>query len=397
MKGNKTRLYFIDVMRAWAILMMLQGHFIDGLLDPVFRDNSNLAFATWKFFRGITAPTFFTVSGFIFVFLLLREQAKGLTNDNHRIRKGLKRGLMLVGIGYLLRLNLFGLLTGQVYPSFYMVDVLHCIGLSLIFLVGIFSYSQHKKKYVLPLFLMLSVLVTFLFEPAYKELSYSFLPDLLANYFTKANGSVFTIFPWFGYAAFGGFMAVLFDRFKNTAHLYTKAIALSLMAGLYLTFASSYLFLKLFEVTQVQLFADIFNNNYLFIRLGNVLIIFAIFMTVRNLITSNLALETGKSTLYIYVIHFVILYGSFTGLGLYKYFHHSLAPAVVIPGALVFMIVTTFLSIQYGRNKIFITYTINRALNPVNGFLQTSFQESHSFVTRTLNRIKSYLISSKVK
>jgi uncharacterized membrane protein len=56
------RLYFIDAMRAWAILMMLQGHFIDGLLDPVFRDPENLAFATWKYFRGITAPVFFTVS-----------------------------------------------------------------------------------------------------------------------------------------------------------------------------------------------------------------------------------------------------------------------------------------------------------------------------------------------
>ncbi|MGB5369306.1 MAG: heparan-alpha-glucosaminide N-acetyltransferase domain-containing protein, partial [Flavobacteriaceae bacterium] len=62
MENNKARLYFIDAMRAWAILMMLQGHFIDGLLDNAFRDDQNMAFSIWKYFRGITAPVFFTVS-----------------------------------------------------------------------------------------------------------------------------------------------------------------------------------------------------------------------------------------------------------------------------------------------------------------------------------------------
>ena len=70
MKEQSKRLYFIDAMRAWAILMMLQGHFIDGLLDPIFRDPSSMVYSTWKYFRGITAPVFFTVSGFIFTYLL---------------------------------------------------------------------------------------------------------------------------------------------------------------------------------------------------------------------------------------------------------------------------------------------------------------------------------------
>ena len=58
------RLYFIDAVRAFAILMMLQGHFIDSLLAPEHRDMSYVAFRIWSYFRGITAPTFFTISGF---------------------------------------------------------------------------------------------------------------------------------------------------------------------------------------------------------------------------------------------------------------------------------------------------------------------------------------------
>lgn len=397
MKADKARLYFIDVMRAWAILMMLQGHFIDGLLDPAFRDDGNIAFATWKFFRGITAPTFFTVSGFIFVFLLLKEQAKGLPGNNVRIRKGLKRGLMLVGIGYLLRLNLWGLLSGTIYPGFYLVDVLHCIGLSIIFLIAIFSYSKNKRRFVLPVLLGLTSLVVFLLEPAYKTLSFSFLPDIMANYFSKANGSVFTIFPWFGYAAFGGFMAVLFYRYQKIPHMYTKAILSCLAIGLFLTFASSAVFLNLFHLTQIQLFADIFNNNYLFIRLGNVLMLFSLFMIVRNLITNKLTLEIGKSTLYIYVIHFVILYGSFTGLGLYKFFHHTIAPAYVVPGALVFVVVTTYLSLLYGRNKIFIVSTLERKFSFGILYFQVVVQDAFANMQRLFKKVKTYLISIKVK
>ena len=41
------RLYFIDAIRAFAILMMLQGHFIDTLLAIEYRDANNLAFSTW--------------------------------------------------------------------------------------------------------------------------------------------------------------------------------------------------------------------------------------------------------------------------------------------------------------------------------------------------------------
>ncbi|NAS30051.1 DUF1624 domain-containing protein [Flavobacteriaceae bacterium R38] len=357
MKSQNLRLYFIDAIRAWAILMMLQGHFIDGLLDPVYRDDTNIIYLTWKFFRGITAPVFFTVSGFIFMYLLVKEN-KAVNIKNPRVRKGIRRGLMLIGIGYLLRLNIFGLFGGYINSSFYLVDVLHCIGLSILFLIGIYYYSSHRKSYTLPLILGIVGIFSFLFEPVYAKLSYSYFPEFIANYFTKTNGSVFTIFPWFGYASLGAFMAILFNRYKNVSHLYAKAIFLTLSIGTILTFFSSRILLYFFQLTQIQIFADVFNNNYLFIRFGNVLMLFAIFMLLRNIISSKLILNIGKSTLYIYVIHFIILYGSFTGFGLYRYLHHSINPFYTIGGAIIFLITVTYLSLLYGKNKVFIINTL---------------------------------------
>ncbi|MCK0159715.1 heparan-alpha-glucosaminide N-acetyltransferase domain-containing protein [Allomuricauda sp. F6463D] len=347
MKAKDNRLFFIDAMRAWAILMMLQGHFIDGLLDPVFRDLNNPVYSVWLYFRGITAPVFFTVSGFIFTYLLIRAPQSGM--DNPRVGKGIRRGLQLLAIGYLLRLNLGGLFKGEIYSSFYLVDVLHCIGLSILGLIGTYVLTAKKKKYVFPLVLVSITVVLFLFERVYNDWSFAFLPEFLANYFSKANGSVFTIIPWFGYATMGAFISVLFTRFKNYRNLYPAAISIALTVGYVLIYQSSNFFEVLYNWTGLNFLNLILTNNYLFIRLGNVLVVFAVFMMLRRFMMNKTVLRIGASTLSIYVIHFVILYGSFTGLGLYRFFNLSLSPEVVVPGALVFMVACTFLSLRYNK------------------------------------------------
>ena len=260
MKVASNRLFFIDAMRAWAILMMLQGHFIDGLLNPVFRNPDSPIYSIWLYFRGITAPVFFTVSGFIFTYLLLRSPQQGLGNP--RIKKGLKRGLQLLLIGYALRLNLWGVFKGEIYSGFYLVDVLHCIGLSILAIIGFYTFTASRKKFLFPLLLVSTTLLLFLFEPLYKQWSFSFLPMGIANYFTKVNGSVFTIIPWLGYTTLGAALSILFIRFKNFRYLYGIAIVGALLLGYLLIYFSSPFFLNLSKTTGVELFALIQSNNY---------------------------------------------------------------------------------------------------------------------------------------
>jgi uncharacterized membrane protein len=350
MVTRNERLYFIDAMRAWAILMMLQGHFVDGLLDPVFKDSSNAVYSTWRYFRGITAPVFFTVSGFIFTYLLLRAPRQG--RDNPRIRKGLRRGLQLVLIGYLLRTNLFGLLQGSLYPSFYLVDVLHCIGVSLLAVIGFYWVATRWNDRLLAPLLLVSGLALFLFEPLYKAWDYSWMPNAIANYFTRENGSVFTLIPWVGYTLLGGFLSVVFQKYRNDGALYLKSIAICLVSGTLLIRYASPFFNWTWEHTGIGLFTKIVSNNYLFMRLGDVLLVFAVFMILRGLMKSPLFLRIGQNTLSIYVIHFIVLYGSFTGLGLYHYFHHTLSPTLAIAGALAFMVVCTWAALLYDRKEV---------------------------------------------
>ena len=135
-----------------------------------------------------------------------------------------------------------------------------------------------------------------------------------------------------------------------------------LLIGFTLIFLSSPVFLTLYETTAIELFNLIQKNNYLFIRLGDVFVVFSVFMLFRKFMTDRTVLRIGANTLSIYVIHFIILYGSFTGLGLYKFFHHELSPTIAISGALAFMVVCTYLSLLYDRHEIALKKQLNEAM-----------------------------------
>lgn len=391
LERKSTRLYFIDAIRAWAILMMLQGHFVDGLLDNAFRDNTSTGYALWKYFRGMTAPVFFTVSGFIFTYLLVRVPQTGF--DNPRVKKGIKRGLELLAIGYLLRLNLGGLLQGKLYDSFFFVDVLHCIGLSILGIIGIYLLTYSKKLFLFPVVLVSMTLLLFIFEPIYASTTFSVLPDAFANYLTRANGSVFTIIPWLGYTSFGAFIALLFTKYEAHQYLYQWAIGVSILAGALLIFISSDLFVVLSELTGIQLFEAISVNNYLFIRLGDVFIAFAVFMMVRKWLTNSTFLKIGQSTLSIYIFHFIILYGSLTGLGLYRFFDHSLSPTMAIIGAIVFMIACSFTALLYEKHKVSIKGNLKNAAQAtwfaIEPFLRASFSKARLLLDKLFGLVKN--------
>ena len=361
MKQTTSRLIFIDIIRAFAICMMLEGHFIDGLLAPEYRDENNLFYATWHYIRGMTAPVFFTVSGFIFTYLLIKEQNPAKMGWNHvRVQKGVRRGINLIIIAYLLRANIFNLFTpGYTDMNVRRVDVLHCIGLSLLFLIAFYLLTYRRKNRLrMSIMLLGTTFVAFFFEPIYSHLTYEYLPMALANYFTKENDSVFTIFPWFGYASLGGFMGFLFYKNRENPHLYRNMIIWYILLGVILiTFP--YWMGKIADTLQIHSLQLIAHGDYLIKRIGNVLLFFALFMILRHVITSPTLQKIGQNTLSIYVIHYIILYGSFTGMGLYRYFHDQLTPWQAIIGAILFVIVTILITFLYMRKEALIDEKID--------------------------------------
>jgi len=335
--GFRGRIVFIDVLRAYAILMMLQGHFVDTLLAEPYRQADSWLYYCWSFLRGMTAPIFFTVTGLVFVYLLLRSGTAW--SDNKRVGKGLRRGLYLIGVGYALKLCLPQLLSGHISSWFWATDVLHIIGLALICLVAIGSLREYLGGSLL-LWMLLGGAVFFLVDPYFTENSWADWPRFLAHYFTRDYGSNFTAVPWLGFACWGGALGYLLSRQPQWAFSHWFPMLL-LAFGFTLHFRSGQLLVNLYELTGWDYLPILYNNNYLFWRLGHVLVVMGVFMwgIARLARVPALLTKIGGETLTIYGVHYVVLYGTWLGVGLSSLIgYRSLTPVPTIIGALLFVL-----------------------------------------------------------
>lgn len=342
--------------------MMLQGHFIDTLLNPLYRDDTYPAYTIWSYFRGITAPVFFTISGLVVLYLLLKAHQKG--DDSVRVRKGISRGLMLIGIGYLLRIPFGSWLKGQFDTYFLVIDVLQCIGLSLLILIGLYFVARKNSK-ILSIILLTVGFIIFLCEPYYRDLRLDNVPLVISNYVSKANGSVFTIIPWFGYVAFGGFLATIFFNYSQSKRFKQIMIATFFGIGSLLLWFSTDTLHLLYYLTDFEIFERSANYNYLFLRLGNVFFYFGTFYLLERFMKQSIVTKIGEKTLNIYVVHFIIIYGSFTGIGLKHFWYKSLEPWEAVFGAIAFMIVVCLIVFYIGKTNVFIYNHLRRLLHLV--------------------------------
>ena len=97
MSIKSNRIVYVDIMRAFAVIMMIQGHTVDTFLGDEYRTMDSFFYSTWYTLRGFTAPIFMFTAGLIFTYLLKLDHSKFV--DNPRVRKGIKRAFILIAIG----------------------------------------------------------------------------------------------------------------------------------------------------------------------------------------------------------------------------------------------------------------------------------------------------------
>ena len=124
MKPKKSRLIFIDIARSFAILLMLEGHFIDLTLgaqyrspDPHFVNPNFLVYDIWHLIRGYTSPMFLTMTGMVITYLFYANNDKSY-RENDRVKKGFRRLLELLFWGYLLNPASFHNVLGMEYLDY---------------------------------------------------------------------------------------------------------------------------------------------------------------------------------------------------------------------------------------------------------------------------------------
>ena len=212
--------------------MMLEGHFIVYTLSGIFRDDSHPVYAFWKFTRGLTAPIFFSISGIIFTYLLLRNKHKGLANI--RLQKGAKRGILLIFIGFLLQIKIFKVVFLDI-PLFtdlvYIYHVLHCIGTCMLVVLICYLLQSYLLKIPLGILLFVLSITVFVAAPTLRVLDYSEIPRVIENvlvtsFNTERKVSVFPMFPWSGYYFFGGVIGSILYKIKEYGNSYGFSMVL---------------------------------------------------------------------------------------------------------------------------------------------------------------------------
>jgi hypothetical protein len=276
----------------------------------------------------MTAPIFMFTAGTVFTYLF--RLVKEPFSKNVRVVKGIKRGLLLIFIGYLLRYPTWSLVdfsnvSEYSWNIFFAVDVLHLIGFSLFILLFLFYLSEKLKlnDYIL---LSLSALLLFSVSPLFFNIDWeSFLPRFIAGYFYEGSGSLFPIFPWAGYVVAGGVLGSYLARNPMVFKSIKFSISLAIIGAAFIiaSFAMEYISELLGEVTE----DNSASTSIIFFRLGFILILNAMvsFISIKANSIPKFIILIGRNTLLIYVVHLVIIYGSAWNPGLYTYFARSFA------------------------------------------------------------------------
>ena len=342
--SQKHRIIFLDLMRAFAVLQMVQGHTTDVLLSDSFRNLDSPIFSFWLFMRGMTAPIFLFTAGTVFTYLFRLIDKPFFSNP--RTKKGINRFLLLVILGYLLRyptprITDFSNVLSEQWKVFFAVDVLQLIGFGILFLM-ILLYLAEKLKTNDYLVLVLGALSFFLLSIFTQKINWiEFLPAPIAAYFYQGSGSNFPLFPWAGYVISGGILGSYLAKYPKVFKDVKFSIKLFLFGLAFVVIALIGDKLEIYLFGQSTLWTT--SPNLIFLRIGIVLLLNSIlsFISLKVDTIPKIVILIGRNTLLIYIVHLIILYGSAWNPGINTVFAKSFDVWKTIGAALLMILTMT--------------------------------------------------------
>jgi uncharacterized membrane protein len=353
-KHSQARLIVVDCARVIAILFMIQGHTLDVLLAPGYRQGN--IFGAWLFLRGLTAPMFFTLSGVSFTLSSLKYWDL-YTELSPKFLRRVRRFAFFVLLGYVMHLPVksfhdFRYMDLAAWQGWLQVDVLQCIGVTLIFLQLLMWVAGSPERFA-KLAAGAGAFVVLLAPVSWALHWTKIIPLTAASYLTSQTGSLFPLFPWSGYVLFGSALGyVIVRRNWGVGHLTPKPL---LAVGGAMIAAG-----MLVAVLPFRPYGDIFfwtiSPGVFLLKGGSVLVLLTLLSRVlRGVAVPEMAVRSiAQESLLIYFVHVCILYGCIWHDGLRQMIGATLPvlPTVGWIGALVIsMLALAWTWNWYKRNE----------------------------------------------
>jgi uncharacterized membrane protein len=354
MMQSKQRYLFIDLLRFVAGIFMIQGHVFDALLSPQVKS------ASWyyvhDFFHGFIAPMFLFASGVAFGVATIRSWDQHIVPGD-RVRRRIWKFIALIAIGYALHLPYFSLrktidaATFLETKAMVQVDALQCIGVTLLILQGAVFLLRRKETFIR--WVAIGGAVVIFGSPIVWSLRFAGrLPLWMAAYLNAENGSWFPLFPWSAYILCG----VLFGYFFLKAGSYREEVATVLK------YVAASAGLAVLAVLALRLPFDVYpshdywksNPSIILVRLCVVSVVASGIFLIERFIQPFARIPSimGKESLFVYIVHLLIVYGSVMGPGLNVYIGPTLSVVEALQITILVCVVVMFLAVLwYGFNS----------------------------------------------
>ncbi len=335
---EKERLPYPDYFRGIIILLMIQGHLFRALLDKGVKAES--WFRIHEFIHGVVAPGFLFLAGFLFFHTIHNKELPQL------IQKG-KHIFGVIILGYFLHLPFFSLRkivrlwgTGIEY-KFLNMDILQTIGYSLLIVLLVWIFF--RKYFIL---IVISLMTANIILQIFKT-----VPDniFFASFFDK-NMSQFPFFPW----SFFLLLGIVTSRFIKKFSLPV------LFSSVFFLFTANYFPSPLFHTISAS---------------GKILLLFSIVQLIPKTKSKpvHIFLKASRESLFLYMSHLMIVYGSVLNPGLNHFLKDSLSIPIATMAFITLSIVVYTSSYFLNRFKTNRPIDFNRFKYSIYTFLTTIF------------------------
>jgi peptidoglycan/LPS O-acetylase OafA/YrhL len=198
MKKTQTspyRLQYLDWLRGFGAVIMLQGHVFDSFLRNDLKNRGPYVLS--QFAGGMPPAIFLFLTGVTLAFLMDSAERKGMT-PRERVTTALRRSgyLFFLAFAFRLQLWIFGL--PSPFINLIRVDILNCMGFAMAVFAGMAAFRTVER---VRLCAVLGLAVAFA-SPLVTQLDSPGVPWLVHSYVMPDYRS-FGFFPWGAYLAFG--------------------------------------------------------------------------------------------------------------------------------------------------------------------------------------------------
>lgn len=320
---QKSRLEFIDLHRGIVLLVMIEVHVFNAFMLPELKQTG--WFALLNFVNGLVAPSFLFISGFAFI-LSSKKRLEEFRKYGKEFFRRLGRILLIILAGYSLHLPFYSLSqtvhksTEQQMLHFFAVDVLQCIGVSLLVLYLLRIFIRNEKFFT-GLTGTLAFVIPLVSPFLWKTDTSSFLHPAAGAYINTQFTSLFPLFPWAGFLFLGAWLAIIYSEYR-AQNREDRFMGLLRNISLIIIAVCTLIYYKLIPLPFALPKPDFF---FYLLRSGLIVLFFYICSLggSYHALLPRMVILFGMESLLVYWLHLQVIYRKIGGINLNTTFGKS--------------------------------------------------------------------------